>query len=175
MPKRLPTIEQVLTLFAAPPTRLEALSACVTTAQLHAPPKNDEWSANDVLAHLRACADVRGSCILAIIAEDMPTVRAVYPSTWIKPADYREQEFRPSLSAFTAQRTGLLAVLEPLSSKGWSRRATVTGAGKILERTVLFYADCSFAMNGRTAGRSNASSARCLCDADIPNLGIMLR
>ena len=30
--------------------------------------------------------------------------------------------------------------LEPLPREGWSRAATVTGAGKVLERTVLFYA-----------------------------------
>ena len=82
-----------------------------------------------------------GRCILTIIAKDTPALRAVNPPASIKQTDYREQEFRPSLSAFTAQRTGLLAVLEPLSSKGWSRKAMVTGAGKILERTVPFHAD----------------------------------
>jgi hypothetical protein len=29
--------------------------------------------------------------------------------------------------------------LEPLSPEGWARAATVTGAGKVLERTVMFY------------------------------------
>lgn len=29
---------------------------------------------------------------------------------------------------------------EPLPHEGWSRAATVTGAGRVLERTVLFYA-----------------------------------
>jgi hypothetical protein len=44
------------------------------------------------------------------------------------------------LRAFAAQRAELLAVLESLPPDGWSRAATVTGAGKPLERTVLFYA-----------------------------------
>jgi hypothetical protein len=30
-------------------------------------------------------------------------------------------------------------LLEPLPHEAWSRAATVTGAGKVLERTVLFY------------------------------------
>ncbi|MDQ3467526.1 MAG: DinB family protein, partial [Chloroflexota bacterium] len=101
---------------------------------------HDEWSANDVLAHLRASADVWGNCIAAIIAEERPTLRAVNPRTWIKQTDYLELEFRPSLRAFATQRADLLAVLEPLPPEGWSRAATVTGAGKVLERTVLFYA-----------------------------------
>ena len=87
-----------------------------------------------------ACADMWGNCIVAMIAQDRPTLRAVNPRTWIKKTDYLEQEFQPSLQAFTTQRTDLLAVLEPLAQEGWSRAATVTGAGKVLERTVLFYA-----------------------------------
>jgi hypothetical protein len=38
------------------------------------------------------------------------------------------------------QRTQLLAILELLPPEDWSRTATVTGAGKPLKRTVLFYA-----------------------------------
>jgi hypothetical protein len=68
MPKGSLTVEQILTLLAASPPPLEALSAGVAPDQLHAAPENDEWSENDLLAHLRACADVWSSCILTIIA-----------------------------------------------------------------------------------------------------------
>jgi hypothetical protein len=134
------TIEQVLTLLAETPPRIAALTAGLAPAQLHTAPDHDGWSANDVLAHLRACADVWGNCIVAMIVEDTPTLRAVNPRTWIKKTDYLEREFRPSLHLFTTQRADLFAVLEPLPHEGWSRAATVTGAGKVLERTVLFYA-----------------------------------
>jgi hypothetical protein len=134
------TIEQVLTLLATTPPRIAALTAGLAPAQLHPASHHDEWSANEVLAHLRACADVWGNCIVAIIAEDTPTLRAVNPRTWIKGTDYLELAFQPSLRAFATQRADLLAVLEPLPRDGWSRAATVTGAGKVLERTVLDYA-----------------------------------
>ena len=140
LPSRSLTIEQILTLLAETPLRLEALTTGLVSARLHTVPNHDEWSANDVLAHLRACADVWGGCITSIIAEDMPTLRAVNPRTWIKQTDYRELEFRPSLGAFAAQRAELLAVLTPLPPEDWSRTATVTGAGKALERSILFYA-----------------------------------
>lgn len=140
MPNRSLTIEQVLTLLAETPPRIDALAAGLAPAQLHTAPATDEWSANDVLAHLRACADIWGGCIQRMIAEDAPTLRAVNPTTWIDKTDYPVQEFRPSLRAFAAQRADLLAVLQPLPREGWSRAATVTGAGKVLERTVLFYA-----------------------------------
>ena len=140
MPSRSLTIEQVLTLLAETPQRVAALTAGLAPAQLHTTPNHDEWSVNDVLAHLRACADVWGSCIAAMIAEDTPTLRAVNPRTWIKKTDYLELEFRPSLRSFATQRADLLAVLDLLQHEGWSRAATVTGAGRALKLTVLSYA-----------------------------------
>jgi DinB family protein len=133
-------IEQILTLLAENPARLAVLTAGLAPARLRRARKRDEWSANDVLAHLRSCADMWGNCIVAMIAEDRPTLRAVNPRTWIKKTDYPELEFQPSFRSFVRQRADLLAVLKPLPRKGWSRSATVTGAGAVLERTVLFYA-----------------------------------
>lgn len=140
MPRRLLTIEQVLAVLAESPGRIAMPATGMLPSQLHAVPSPDKWSANDVLAHLRACADVWGDCIETIIAQDEPTIRAVNPRTWIKRTDYPEQEFLPSLQAFTAQRTDLLALLGALTPEAWSRTATVTGTGKPLQRTVFFYA-----------------------------------
>jgi hypothetical protein len=134
------TREQVLTLLTATPPRIAALTAGLTPAQLRTAPKPGEWSANDVLAHLRSCADMWGKCLFTIIAEDYPTIRAVHPTAWINQTDYPDLEFRPSLRSFTKQRAQLLAVLKPLSPASWSRSATVTGAGSPLVRTVLSYA-----------------------------------
>jgi hypothetical protein len=133
------TSEQPLTLLAAAPRRLSALTDGLAPEQLRTPVLG-EWSANDVLAHLRACADVWGGCIQTMLAEDHPTLRAINPRTWIKRTDYRELDFHASLAAFAAQRAGLLAVLDPLPPAAWLRGATVTGAGAPLERTVNTYA-----------------------------------
>ena len=140
MSSRALTPEQTLSLLAETPRRLTTLAEGLTAAQLRAALGQDEWSANDVLAHLRACADVWGGCIATIIAEDSPTLRAINPTTWIKRTNYPGLDFQPSLHAFATQRAELLAVLEPLPQEGWSRAATVTGAGKVLTRTVLSYA-----------------------------------
>lgn len=134
------TIEQILTMLADTPARLAGLTKGLPPAQLMAPPEPGEWSARDVLAHLRACSDMWGKYIVKILSEDRPTFKAVNPTTWIKKTDYREQEFQPSLQAFTIQRAGLLAVLKPLAPDAWSRMATVTGAGRPRERTVYTYA-----------------------------------
>ena len=135
------TIEQALTLLAETPARIAAVTSGLSPAQLRRRPSYEEWSANDVLAHLRACADVRGDYIRVTIAEDRPTLRAMDPRTWMQKTDYPDLEFETSFRAFTKQRADLLGGLEPLPSESWSRSATVTGAGKALERTVLFYAE----------------------------------
>lgn len=135
------TIEQNLTMLAACPSRIAGLTKGLTPAQLLTPPRPGDWSARDVLAHLRACADMWGKYIMLILDENHPTFKAVNPTTWIKQTDYREQKFQPSLRGFTVQRAELLAVLKPLPPKAWSRSATVTGAGKPRERTVHSYAE----------------------------------
>lgn len=134
------TNEEVLALLAAAPTRVAALAEGLDAQQLRAVPGGGGWSANDVLAHLRACADVWGKCIVEIITRDEPTIKAVNPRMWILGTDYPRQDFFASLDAFARQRAELLPVLQPLSLAGWQRKATVVGAGAPLVRTVYSYA-----------------------------------
>lgn len=141
MSSRSLTAEQILTILRETPQRIAALTADLTPAQLHAAPAQGEWSANDVLAHLRACADVWGNCMATIIAEDAPAYAAVSPRTTIKETDYTEQQFQLSLHAFTMQRAELLRVLEGLAAEDWSRAATVTApAGRVFAYSVHYYA-----------------------------------
>jgi hypothetical protein len=134
------TVAQVLDLLAATPQRIAAATAGLTPAQLRRAEKRGEWSANDVLAHLRSCADARGEFIRAILAADTPTLRAIDPRTWITQTDYPELEFASSFRSFRRQRARLLSFLTSVPQKSWSRTAIVTGGGPARERTVLFYA-----------------------------------
>jgi hypothetical protein len=142
VPNKYFTIEEILTMLAAAPRRISALTAGLSSAQLRTASSTDEWSANDVLAHLRACNEVWGGYyIMTILAQDQPTIKAINPRTWIKNTDYLEQEFQLSLRAFTKQRRKLLAVLEPLPPKDWTRTNTLIGAGKPLQQTLISHAD----------------------------------
>jgi DinB family protein len=139
VPNKTLRVEQILTILSETPRRIARLTADLAPAQLRSVPEHGEWSAHEVLAHLRACADVWGDCMVAMIDQDAPTLRAINPRSWIEKTDYLEQEFQPSLRAFAKQRKDLLKVLKPLTTKAWSRSAIVTGAGTPLERTVLYY------------------------------------
>ena len=133
--------EELLSLLGAAPEQLVTAAKGLTTAQLSTPPAPEEWSANEILAHLRACADVWGAAIARILDEDGPTIRTINPRTWIDSTDYVRLAFGPALRAFTKQRVELMARLRPLTPDGWLRSATITGAGRPLQWSVQSYAD----------------------------------
>ncbi len=135
-------IDTILTILKETPLRLATLTAGLSPAHFHTAPSVGEWSANEVLAHLRACNEVWGGYyIMTILAQDRPTIKAINPRTWIQQTDYLEQAFQASLRAFTEQRSRLLAVLEPLPPTDWMRTNTLIGAGKPLQQTLLSHAD----------------------------------
>lgn len=140
MPEKKYPTEKILTLLAEQPKHIETLTADMTPAQRRQRPEANAWSATDVLAHLRSCADVWGSCIETILTEKEPTIRAINPRTWVKRTNYPQLEFQPSFDVFIQQRAALLDRLQTIKTEAWQYGATVTGAGAPLHRTVHFYA-----------------------------------
>ena len=135
------TVPQVMEQLRTTPARLRELTAGVPPQTLRTSPAPDEWSANEVLAHLRACSDRWGECATRIVEEDHPRLRATNPRIWITKTDYPELEFAPSLRAFVRQRKALLAVLDRLEPDDWLRTGTLVGAGKPVDLTAHSYAE----------------------------------
>jgi hypothetical protein len=134
--------DEIVTILAAGPGKIRAAVATLTDEELAERLEPEEWSPNEILAHLRACQDVWGdSRIARMLAEDHPTMRAVNPRTWLEQADYRELPFRRSLEAFAAQRDAFLRVIGELSPEQWMRAGTFTGGGRPREYTVQTEAD----------------------------------
>lgn len=131
----------VLKLLVATPRRIAGASKGLNKEQLRRKPAADSWSANEVLAHLRDCADVWGSSIMAMLKQDRPTLRYVSPRTWIKKTNYADLEFGVSFRAYANQRKDLLKVLRTLSHDDWLRSGSVRVAKKRREETVLSYAE----------------------------------
>ena len=133
-------IEAVLKQLAATPRQLAALSRHWDDSRLQARPGDETWSPNEILGHLRVCADVWGKSIMAMIMQDHPTMRYVSPRSRLKKTNYLQLEFGVSLEAFAQQRKDLLQVLKALSHQDWSRGATFTATTRGREQTVLSYA-----------------------------------
>ena len=104
MPKTHPSPEELLALLEQAVLRVASATKGVAAVRLQTVPDGDEWSPNDVLAHMRSCADVWGDCIRTILNKDGPTIRAVNPRTWIRDTNYPRMKFGPSFRAFTEQR-----------------------------------------------------------------------
>ena len=134
-------IEAVLEQLAAASQRLAMLSRGADDARLRARPSAEAWSANDTLAHLRACADVWGKSIAAMVAREHPTLRYVSPRAWMRKTNTLDQPFPAALRAYASQRAELLQLLRALPVGGWARGATFTGTTKGREQTVLSYAE----------------------------------
>jgi hypothetical protein len=131
---------EILDQLRSTPRALASLSDGLNPEILHHRTPEEPWSANDILAHLRACADVWGESILEMLEKNHPTIRYVSPRTWMKKTNYPRLEFHESLAAFTRQRLELMATLVVLEPAGWQRSGTFLTAKQGREQTVLDYA-----------------------------------
>lgn len=133
-------IEILLSQLEDAPRRLAALRSELGNAHLAAKADVESWSANEILAHLRVCAEVWGKSINAMITQDHPTLRYVSPRMWMKKKNYHNEEFHHSLHTFMQQRHELVTALRSLQVADWARGATFTGTTRGHEQTILSYA-----------------------------------
>ena len=133
-------IHAVLTALSATPKEIARVARGCTTRQLHRKPEPEAWSAREIVAHLRACAEVWGQSIERMLAEDHPTIRYVSPRGWIKKTAYLQQSFQDSLEDFSERRVKLVQALSKLRPLEWSRGATFTATTLGREATVFSYA-----------------------------------
>jgi hypothetical protein len=119
-------ISEYLTLAEATPRRLAASTAGVDNARLIEPPAPDEWSALEILYHLRACEEVWMHSVYAMLAHKNPNLQEIHPRQWIKTANpYTTLSFADSLRAFALRREALLITLEALSPADWARECRI--------------------------------------------------
>ncbi len=135
------TVQQCLDQLRLTPQRLRELTSGVPPKLLRTAPGPDEWSANDVLAHLRACADRWGEAATRILDEDHPQIRGTEPRIWITKTNYLDLEFAPSLRAFVRQRKVLLGLLDTAPPGDWQRTGTLVGAGPHVDLTAHTYVE----------------------------------
>jgi len=120
-------IQEYLKLLGKTTRRITSMTKHVDKSRLQARLGKDEWSANNILAHLRSCADVWGDQIEKMIAKDKQKLPYAHPRQLIKKTNYRELPFYDSFKTFKAQRRKMLKILKGLSFEDWSRGASIKG------------------------------------------------
>lgn len=83
------------------------------------------WSVNDILAHLRSCADLWTHSIYAMLAEKDPVFSDINERKWAKVTRYAELLFYQSFQAYSLQRENLVMVLKDLPFDSWERSALI--------------------------------------------------
>ena len=134
------TTDEVVTVLASTPERIGSITAGLAPDRLLAPPSPGEWSVNEILAHLRACADQWGGNMELLVTQEQPRLKSMRPRAWMMRTDYPELAFAPSFGLFVRQRAELLALLAAMPPDRWSRAARVSSYGPD-PRSVLYFAD----------------------------------
>ena len=133
--------ETFLPILAETTVKIGSIIDGVPQETLATRPSAEEWSSNEILAHLRSCVDVWVGRIDRMLIEDHPTIRAINPTTYILQTNYPTLAFRESFAVFSEERAILMPRLQALTPDQWARTALVVGAGAPLTHSVQGYAD----------------------------------
>ena len=118
-------IEKYLKILEETPQKLLILTKDVDAVRLQRKSDKNSWSVNDILVHLRSCADVWTHSIYAMLAENEPVLPDINERKWAKATGYMDVPFSESLQAFSSQRNNLSRVLKALPFESWERSAII--------------------------------------------------
>jgi hypothetical protein len=137
MPHEPLDIESILEHLASIPSAIREATSALADGDLDRQLEPGEWSVNEILAHLRASATVRGEQRIGrMLTEDEPTIRTISPRRFPGTAEFLGMPFDDSFAAYVAQRDALLDRLRQLRSGDWQRGAVLTGLHTVRRETV---------------------------------------
>lgn len=114
----------LLALLRATPAALTGLLVPLASGALFARPAADEWSATEILCHMRDVErEVDQPRIQQILNENIPFIPAQMPDEWAKTRSYQTQDGTSVLREFTAARLRTLEMLHDLAPAQWSKKA----------------------------------------------------
>lgn len=91
-------------------------------------PDPNEWCLLEVLAHVRASADLNQYRIFGILAVDEPVFPTIHPRLeWQMIVPYTQLSSEKSLLVYRLQREELLLSLQALDEAGWNRTGAWDG------------------------------------------------
>ena len=125
MKATLSEIEKYLQILSETPQQIAEASKDLHEERIRSRSDRKSWSANDILAHLRSCADLWTHTIYAMLAENEPVFSDINERKWAKVTRYAESPFVESLQVFSLQRENLLRVLKALPLVAWERSAII--------------------------------------------------
>jgi hypothetical protein len=114
-------VSDLLHRLAAVPARIGRVVARLPDTDKHLASSNGEWSAAQILAHLRASDDILSHRLYAILARDNPVLPAYDERRWAEIAGYPQADVELSLNVFTLRRAELVTMLRQAVMQDWQR------------------------------------------------------
>ena len=114
-------ISDLLNRLAAVPARIGRAVARLSDTDKHLASSNGEWSAAQILAHLRASDDILAHRLYAILARDNPLLPAYDERRWAEIAGYPQVDIELSLNVFTLRRAELVTMFRQVAVEDWQR------------------------------------------------------
>jgi len=118
-------IETFIQILSETPLQISQAAKGLDEVRLQFKADKKSWSANDIFAHLRSCADLWTHSIYAMLAETEPVFSDINERKWANVTQYAELPFAESFQAFLLQRENLLRILKALPFKSWERSAII--------------------------------------------------
>ena len=118
-------VQKYLWIISESPKRIGLLVKGLEEDRLQHKADVKSWSANDILAHLRSCADLWTHSIYAMLAEKEPSFSDINERKWAKVTRYAELPFDQSFLAYSLQRESLVRVLKDLPFGNWEKSAFI--------------------------------------------------
>ena len=126
---------------AATAGRIERLIAGVPPATLRARPAPDQWSVNEILAHLADGELVGAVRMRTILGSPGAPIAAYDQDAWVACGHYDRRDPRHSLEIFRVVRQANLALLESLDPAQWQHYGVHSERGQeSIERMVRMFA-----------------------------------
>ena len=114
--------ERLFALLGGLPSRVNALVAPLSEAQLIWRPQRDEWSIKEVLCHLRDAEEIGGLRMRRIVTEERPFLPAFDQDAYARDRRYQEELTPTILPRYVEHRLGVLGLLREAPLEAWSRQ-----------------------------------------------------
>jgi hypothetical protein len=114
-------VDHLLQRLAAGPARIAHAAARLSVEEKRTSQPEGEWTAADILAHIRASDDILTFRLYAVLARDNPPLAAYDERNWAEVAGYAHSDFGASLQVYSLCRAELVDMLRGVALEDWQR------------------------------------------------------
>lgn len=121
---------------ATAPARYAALLSNCSEEQLNARSDPEQWTAREILAHVRAGDDLLTGRIYHILVRDNPPFLEVNERRWDEVAGYADYPLDLLLDSYALRRKELILTLRRIGPADWKRTGEHAKRGRVTVYTV---------------------------------------